>query len=88
MKCLYVFELILIKFWVFFVGHLVSHRRSHSTERPHACSQCGKTFVEKGNMLRHMKKHLLDANFVQPPPKFVAPPTSKCFFFHSEAFPY
>lgn len=38
-------------------GHLVSHRRSHSSERPFACEHCKKTFVERGNMLRHMKKH-------------------------------
>lgn len=48
-------------------GHLVSHRRSHSGERPHACDQCGKTFVEKGNMLRHKKKHLLETAYIQIP---------------------
>lgn len=35
----------------------MSHRRSHSGERPHACPDCGRTFVEKGNMLRHLRKH-------------------------------
>lgn len=51
----------------YFLGHLVSHRRSHSGERPHACEQCGKTFVEKGNMLRHMKKHVLETAYTQIP---------------------
>lgn len=40
----------------FFVGHLVSHRRSHSGERPFGCEQCGKAFIGKGNWLRHVKK--------------------------------
>lgn len=35
----------------------MSHRRAHTTERPHHCTVCSKTFVEKGNLLRHMKKH-------------------------------
>lgn len=48
-------------------GHLVSHRRSHSGERPHACPDCGKTFVEKGNMLRHLRKHALENGQTQPP---------------------
>lgn len=38
-------------------GHLVSHRRAHSNDRPHVCPDCGKAFVEKGNLLRHLKKH-------------------------------
>lgn len=39
------------------LGHLVSHRRAHTGERPHSCPDCGKTFVEKGNLLRHVRKH-------------------------------
>lgn len=38
------------------LGHLVSHRRSHSNERPYSCEHCSKAFVGKGNWLRHVKK--------------------------------
>ena len=44
-------------FVVILLGHLVSHRRSHFGERPYGCTECTKKFCEKGNMLRHMRKH-------------------------------
>lgn len=40
-----------------FEGHLKSHRRSHISERSFSCSYCHKRFVEKGNIMRHMKKY-------------------------------
>ncbi|XP_078787561.1 DNA-binding protein Ikaros isoform X6 [Oryzias latipes] len=35
---------------------LMVHKRSH-TERPFQCSQCGASFTQKGNLLRHIKLH-------------------------------
>lgn len=40
--------------------------RSHSGEKPHACTLCSKAFVERGNLKRHMKMNHPDA--VMPPP--------------------
>uniref|UniRef100_A0A8C5NVD7 IKAROS family zinc finger 1 n=1 Tax=Jaculus jaculus TaxID=51337 RepID=A0A8C5NVD7_JACJA len=35
---------------------LMVHKRSH-TERPFQCNQCGASFTQKGNLLRHIKLH-------------------------------
>ena len=38
-------------------GHLVSHKRSHESEKSFVCGTCGKSFAEKNNLMRHVKKH-------------------------------
>lgn len=54
----YIEEIIfIIHFFIRFEGHLKSHRRSHISERSFSCSYCHKRFVEKGNIMRHMKKY-------------------------------
>jgi len=41
--------------------------RSHSGEKPHACTLCSKAFVERGNLKRHMKMNHPDAMMPPPP---------------------
>lgn len=38
----------------------MSHRRSHGAEKPFNCTECGKSFGEKGILLRHTRKHAAD----------------------------
>ncbi|XP_058066646.1 zinc finger protein 771-like [Anopheles bellator] len=33
------------------------HLRIHLTERPHQCTECDMSFVEKSNLSKHMRKH-------------------------------
>ena len=38
-------------------GHLDSHLRIHSDEKPNQCSQCDKAFSLRGILDRHLRTH-------------------------------
>lgn len=38
-------------------GHLTTHMRTHSDDRPYECQFCGKKFARKDSLTRHMKTH-------------------------------
>ena len=38
-------------------GHLRTHLKMHSGEKPNRCNQCGIAYSDPSSLRRHMKKH-------------------------------
>ena len=36
---------------------ILDHARMHVGIRPYSCKICGRSYTQKGNMLKHMKRH-------------------------------
>lgn len=39
--------------------HFKNHVKTHTGEKPYECSLCGKRFIQKGNLMRHLQVHKL-----------------------------